>query len=152
MPAVAGDLVYVGSCAGKFYALDKSTGAVRWSYDIKKDGNQQSLHGNPLCAGDLILIGTYKSCAPGAIGHVYPFDKNTGAIRWKYRTTSASTDIVRVGPGVYFGSIQDNWTALNLDDGSVAWTFATHTSNPNCTLPNLRLLTRGTFTLRHWMG
>ena len=135
MPAVAGDLVYVGSCAGMFYALDKTTGAMRWSYDIKDDGNQQSFHGNPLFAGDLILIGTDKSCTPGGIGHVYAFDKITGAIRWKYRTTSASTDIIRVGPRVYFGSIQHNWTALNLNDGNVAWSFSTNESNPNCDLP-----------------
>ncbi|HEX6719433.1 MAG TPA: PQQ-binding-like beta-propeller repeat protein [Pyrinomonadaceae bacterium] len=135
MPAVAGDMVYVGSCAGTFYALDKTTGALRWSYDIKRDGNQVSFHGNPLFAGDLILIGTDKSCTPDGIGHVYAFDKNTGAIRWKYRTTSASTDIIRVGPRVYVGSIQNNWTALNLNDGSVAWNFSTHASNPNCDLP-----------------
>jgi outer membrane protein assembly factor BamB len=128
-------LVYIGSCAGTFYALDKTSGAIRWSYDIKKDGNQQSFHGNPLFAGNLILIGTDKSCAPGAVGHVYAFDKNTGAIQWKYRTTSASTDIIRVGARVYFGSIQDNWTALNLNDGSVAWSFSTHAPNPDCTLP-----------------
>jgi len=135
VPVVAGDLVYVGSCAGTFYALDKTNGTLRWSYDIKADGNQQSFHGNPLFAGDLILIGTDKSCAPGGIGHVYAFDKNTGAVRWKYRTTSASTDIIQVGPRVYFGSIQDNWTALNLKDGSVAWSFSTHAPNPNCDLP-----------------
>ena len=135
MPAVAGDLVYVGSCAGTFYALDKTTGAMRWSYDIKRDGNQQSFHGNPLFADDLILIGTDKSCAPGGIGHVYAFNKNTGAVRWKYRTTSASTDIIRAGHRVYFGSIQDDWTALNLSDGNVAWSFSTHASNPDCDLP-----------------
>lgn len=135
MPAVAGDLVYVGSCAGTFYALDKTTGAVRWSYDIKQDGNQQSFHGNPLFAGDLILIGTDKSCAPDGIGHVYAFEKNTGALRWKYRTTSASTDIIQIGGRVFFGSIQDNWTALNLTDGTAAWSFSTHASNPDCILP-----------------
>lgn len=135
MPAVAGDLVYIGSCAGTFYALDKTTGAVRWSYDIKKDGNQQSFHGNPLFAGDLILIGTDKSCTPDGIGHVYAFDKNTGAVRWKFRTTSASTDVVRAGPRVYFGSIQGNWTALNLNDGSVAWNFSPNASNTDCTFP-----------------
>jgi outer membrane protein assembly factor BamB len=135
VPAVAGDLVYAGSCAGTFYALDKTTGAMRWSYNIKADGNQQSFHGNPLFAGDLILIGTDKSCAPGGIGHVYAFDKNTGGVRWKYRTSSASTDIIQVGSRVYFGSIQDDWTALNLNDGSVAWSFSTHAPNPNCDLP-----------------
>ena len=111
------------------------TGALRWSYDIKQDGNQQSFHGNPLFAGDLILIGTDKSCTPDGIGHVYAFDKNTGAIRWKFRTTSASTDIIRVGSRVYFGSIPGNWTALNLNDGSVAWSFSPNVSNPDCTLP-----------------
>jgi len=128
-------LVYIGSCAGKFYALDKTTGEVRWDYDIRKDGNQQSFHGNALLTGELILIGTDKSCAPDGIGHVYAFDKNTGAVRWKYRTTSASTDIVQVGGKVYFGSIQGNWTALNLSNGSVAWNFAIGGSNPDCALP-----------------
>ena len=134
-PAVAGDLVYIGSCAGKFYALDKTTGVVRWSYDIRKDGNQVSFHGNPLFADDLILIGTDKSCASDGLGHVYAFDKYTGAVRWKYRTTSASTDIIQVGPRVYFGSFQDTWTALNLNNGSLAWSFSTGASNPECTLP-----------------
>ncbi|HEY2971490.1 MAG TPA: PQQ-binding-like beta-propeller repeat protein, partial [Pyrinomonadaceae bacterium] len=81
-------------------------------------------HGNALLTGELILIGTDKSCAPDGIGHVYAFDKNTGAVRWKYRTTSASTDIIQIGAKVYFGSIQGNWTALNLSNGSVAWNFA----------------------------
>ena len=135
MPAVAGDLVYIGSCAGKFYALDKTTDALRWSYDIKKDGNQQSFHGNALFVDDLVLIGTDKSCAPEGIGHVYAFNKNTGVVRWKYRTTSASTDIVQAGSRIYFGSIQDTWTALNLKDGSVAWSFATAAANPDCNYP-----------------
>jgi len=135
VPAVAGDLTYIGSCAGKFYALDKNTGALRWSFDITKDGNQQSFHSNPLFVGNLTLIGTDKSCAPDGIGHVYAFDKNTGAVRWKYRTTSASTDIIRVGEKVYFGSIQGNWTALNLEDGSLAWNFSTVAANPDCNLP-----------------
>ena len=108
---------------------------MRWRYDIRKDGNQQSFHGNPLLVNDLILIGTDNSCSPGAIGHVYAFDQKTGAVRWKYRTTSASTDIIQVGQRVYFGSFEDNWTALNLLNGTVAWSFSTGASNPDCRLP-----------------
>src|SRR5687767_3923794 len=58
IPAVAQNTVYVGSCAGIFYAFNKDTGEVRWTYDIRKDGKQTSFHGNPLIAGDVILIGT----------------------------------------------------------------------------------------------
>lgn len=135
VPAVAANLIYIGSCAGNFYALDRTTGMVRWSYDIRKDGNQVSFHGNPLFAGDLILIGTDKSCALDGIGHVYAFDKNTGTVHWKYRTTSASTDVIQVGSNVYFGSFQDSWTALKSIDGNLAWSFSTRATNPDCMLP-----------------
>jgi outer membrane protein assembly factor BamB len=125
-------MVFVGSCAGNFYAFNKITGEVRWSYDIRKDGKQQSFHGNPLVTDDMILIGTDYSCAPDGIGHVYAFERNTGKVRWKYQTTSVPTDIVRIGPNVYFGSFQDNWHALNLRTGDLLWKFSTGASNANC--------------------
>lgn len=78
VPAVAGDSVFVGSCSGVFYALNKTTGQLQWSYDITKDGKQISFHGNPLITGDLILIGTDRSCEPDGVGHVYAFDRRTG--------------------------------------------------------------------------
>jgi eukaryotic-like serine/threonine-protein kinase len=124
--------LFVGSCAGKFYAFNKATGEIRWSYDIRKDGKQTSFHGNPLITEDLILIGTDYSCHPEGVGHVYAFERNTGAVRWKYQTTSVPTDIVRIGQNVYFGSFQDNWYALKLRTGEVVWRFSTGASNENC--------------------
>jgi outer membrane protein assembly factor BamB len=80
------DVLLIGSCAGTFYAFDKRTGKVRWSYNIHQDADQTSFHGNPLITDQLVLIGTDKSCASGGIGHVYAFDRSTGTVRWKYRT------------------------------------------------------------------
>ena len=124
--------MFVGSCAGVFYAFNKATGEIRWSYDIRKDGNQISFHGNPLVTDDVILIGTDRSCAPDGIGHVYAFERNTGKVRWKYQTTSVPTDILRVGENIYFGSFQDNWYALKLRTGELLWKFSTGISNENC--------------------
>lgn len=107
---------------------------MRWSYDIQKDGKQQSFHGNPLITDDLILIGTDHACASDGVGHVYAFERNTGKVRWKYRTTSVPTDIVRIGQNVYFGSFQDNWYALKLRTGELVWKFSTGASNENCEL------------------
>ena len=59
-PTVVEDTVFIGSCAGVFYALNKATGKMRWSYDIRQDGKQISFHGNPLVVDDMILIGTTK--------------------------------------------------------------------------------------------
>jgi outer membrane protein assembly factor BamB len=132
VPAVAGDSVYVGSCSGTFYALNKNTGQLQWSYDIRKDGNQISFHGNPLITGDLILIGTDRSCDPEGVGHVYAFERRTGAVRWKYKSTSVPTDIIQAGSNIYFGSFQDVWSAAKLQTGELIWTFSTGIPNPEC--------------------
>lgn len=132
VPAVAGDSVFIGSCAGTFYSLHKNTGQPQWSYDIRKDGKQQSFHGNPLIAGDLILVGTDRGCAPDSIGHVYAFDRRTGEVKWKYKSTSVPTDIVQVGSNIYFGSFQDRWSAAKLQTGEVTWNFSTGVPNPDC--------------------
>ena len=131
-PTVAGDLLFIGSCAGTFYALNKTTGQVQWGYDIRKDGKQQSFHGDPLVTGDLILIGTDRSCDPEGVGHVYAFERSSGKVRWKYRSTSVPTDIVQLGSNVYFGSFQDKWSSVNLHTGGLNWSFSTDTPNNDC--------------------
>jgi outer membrane protein assembly factor BamB len=128
-------MLLIGSCAGTFYAFDKRTGKVRWSYNIHQDGNQTSFHGNPLITDHLVIIGTDKSCAADGIGHIYAFDRATGTVRWKYRTAGTPTDIARIGATIYAASFTDELVALNLADGGLRWKFATGTPNPDCILP-----------------
>jgi outer membrane protein assembly factor BamB len=127
--------MFIGSCAGTFYAINKTTGQVQWSYDIRRDGKQQSFHGDPLVTDDLILIGTDYSCAPDGIGHVYAFERDTGKVRWKYRAISVPTDITRVGSNVYFGSFQDQWSSVDLQTGDLNWSFSTGATNKDCDMP-----------------
>ena len=134
-PTVVGDVMFIGSCAGTFYALNKSTGQVRWSYDIRKDGKQQSFHGDPLVTNDLILVGTDHACDPDGMGHVYAFERDSGNVRWKYPSTSVPTDIIQIGSNVYFGSFQDRWSSVDLRTGGTKWNFSTGTPNPNCDMP-----------------
>jgi outer membrane protein assembly factor BamB len=127
-----GELLFIGSCAGNFYAINKTTGQLQWSYDIRQDGKQQSFHGDPLVTNDLILIGTDKSCDPNGVGHVYAFERNTGKVRWKYLSTSVPTDILQVNSNVYFGSFQDKWSSVDLRTGALNWSFSTGASNKDC--------------------
>ena len=127
--------MFIGSCAGNFYALNKATGEVQWSYDIRKDGKQQSFHGDPLVTSDLILIGTDRSCDPEGVGHVYAFERGSGKVRWKYRSTSVPTDIMQIGSNVLFGSFQDQWSSIDLRTTSLNWNFSTGAQNPECDLP-----------------
>ena len=130
-----GELLFIGSCAGTFYALNKTTGQVQWSYDIRKDGNQQSFHGDPLVTDDLILIGTDKSCAPDGVGHTYAFERDSGKVRWKHRSISVPTDIVQLNSNVYFGSFQDKWSSVDLHSGNLKWSFSTGATNTDCDPP-----------------
>ena len=127
--------MFIGSCAGNFYAINKSTGQLKWSYDIRKDGKQQSFHGDPLVTGDLILIGTDRSCDPEGVGHVYAFERDSGKVRWKYRSTSVPTDIIQINSSVYFGSFQEQWSSVDLKTGSLNWSFSTGATNKECDMP-----------------
>jgi outer membrane protein assembly factor BamB len=134
-PTVVGKLLFIGSCEANFYAINKTTGQLQWSYDIRQDGNQQSFHGDPLVTNDLILIGTDKSCDPEGVGHVYAFERETGKVRWKHLSTGVPTDIVQLNSNVFFGSFQHKWFSVDFQTGILKWSFSTGTSNPECHVP-----------------
>lgn len=114
-------MLLIGSCAGKFYALDKNTGHTKWAYDIKKDGKQTSFHGDMLFTEDLVVIGTDHT-----IGHVYAFEKETGKVRWKYPAgPGVATAIVKKGEKIYFSTLEDRLVCLNLKNGKENWSFST---------------------------
>lgn len=125
-----GDVVIIGSCAGSLYALDRKTGEVRWSYDIKKDGDQTSFHGNPLITNDLIIIGTDGRSGPEGVGHTYAFEKTSGKVRWKYKLTSGvpngrgvPTHIVGLDSSVYGVAFGDELLCLDVKTGRLNWSF-----------------------------
>ncbi len=101
-------------------ALDNKTGEVKWSYDIRKDGEQSQFHGDPLVTDELVIIGT-----DGKMGHVYAFERSTGAVRWKYRVENwgVVSDVRRLQNKVYAVTLRDEVVCLNLEDGKLNWTF-----------------------------
>jgi len=126
-PIVDGNLVFIGSCAGAFYALDIDNGTVVWKYDITKDGDQTSFHGNPLLVEDVIITGTDGR----SIGHVYAFEKATGKVRWKIpftkgvdNTTGLPTDIVRSDANAFGVAFGDELICFDWRTGKLQWTFA----------------------------
>jgi outer membrane protein assembly factor BamB len=122
-----GNVLLVGSCSGNFYALDRRTGQVRWTYNVRQDGDQTSFHGDPLVTDNLILIGTDN----GKQGHLYAFERESGKVRWKTLAPAgaegnvgAATDIVRRGNQIYAVAQGDELLCVSLEDGNIRWTFA----------------------------
>lgn len=128
-PAVAGDLVYIGSCAGTLFALDRATGQPAWTYDIRQDGDQTQFHSEALLTDDLLVIGTDGN----TVGHVYAFEKRTGHLRWKHRieptenarrpgnSVGARSEILRAGPRVYASTYDNRLLSLDLATGALLW-------------------------------
>src|SRR5713226_3709202 len=107
-------------------ALDNKAGQVKWSYDIRKDGEQSQFHGDPLITDELVVIGT-----DGKIGHVYAFERATGAVRWKYRVNErgVASDVVRLGHYVYAVTLGDELICLDLESGRAKWSFRSRFSS-----------------------
>ena len=119
--------MFIGSCVGTFFALDRTSAQVRWSYHIGKDGDQTSFHGNPLVINDQIITGTDGS----GVGNVYSFEIATGKVHWKHPITKGLLngfglpgDIVRLGNNIFGVTLGDELVSLNTESGKVNWTFA----------------------------
>ena len=119
-----GELVYVGSCAGVFYAFDAATGEIRWSYDVSGDGASQ-FHGNPLILDSLVIVGTDEGSME--YGTAYAFERFSGKLYWKSAGHSGVGSNADFGGDslFFFVTRDDTLLALSMFDGQPAWTFST---------------------------
>ena len=117
-PTVAGDAVLLGSCAGTLYALDRTTGTPRWSYDTRADGSRAQFHGEPLLLGKRVIIPTDADPK----GHLYAFDTASGDLLWKlaFNHGIATTPLL-VGGRVIAASAEGEVVAVDPIRGEIVW-------------------------------
>lgn len=117
-PAVADGVVYFGSCAGVYYAIDLASGAERWRHDFRHDVGQLSIHGDALIVDDLVITPT-EAEPP----HAFAFDRHTGRTVWHRSGASAltMTDVVRSGQLVVGRNEDGELIALTADSGTPVW-------------------------------
>jgi outer membrane protein assembly factor BamB len=125
-PAVAGDIVYVGSGDGYMYALDRATGAVRWKRDM----------GSPIASSP--AVGTRRVFFGTRDGRFHALDAATGDMRWRLATGRdfpwpwghESGDVytsspVHVDGTVIFGAGDGHVYALDARTAKQRWRTAT---------------------------
>lgn len=127
-PTVGGDLLFIGSCAGKFYALNKATGKEVWSYDTRADGGPRSFHGNPLFYQERVVIATDHGCE----GYVYAFNQRSGKLLWKTYASGPSTGFARIDNSIVFGTRGDEWISIQLDTGKENWRSTPDSQDTQC--------------------
>lgn len=117
-PAVAGDEVYVGSCAGTFYAMDAGDGTVIWRHETAADGPSAQFHGDAVVTEDLVVVGS--DARPQA--HLYAFERDGGEVRWKVPFPGGVTaQVLRHGDRVLAVAASAEVAAFDLASGNLEW-------------------------------
>jgi outer membrane protein assembly factor BamB len=126
-PGTHGQADGIAYIAGKDHhvvAVDLTTGALRWDFNIDADtsidnGTNQS---SPTLKNTTLYLG-YGSGA-------YALNALTGAVRWRFQTPSAqevASSIAISGPkgheALVFGDLSGMFWALRATDGAVLWSY-----------------------------
>ena len=119
-PVVWNGAVYFGSGDGNVYAVDATSGALKWKFHTG-----DVVHASPAIADGVLFIGSWDS-------YFYALDAATGAEKWRFKT-GEDPDIhnqvgiqssAAVADGtVYFGCRDSNLYALDARTGQKKWQF-----------------------------
>ena len=108
-PAVDGDTVYVPDWSGNLYAVDKLTGAMKWTASIPLASGSflDKARATPVVTEDKVIVGTQGGFlfggGPGA--KMLAFNKFTGALVWSTQLDSHSAAIITQSATVFDGRV-----------------------------------------------
>ena len=108
-PAVDADTVYAPDWAGNLYAVDRQTGAIKWtaSIPLASGSFMDKARTTPAVTDDKVIVGTQGGIlfggGPGA--KVLAFNKFTGALVWSTSVDPHFAAIVTQSPTVFDGKV-----------------------------------------------
>ena len=107
--------VYIGSDDNNLYALDATTGSLRWKYNT---GN--AVTSSPAVYNEVVYVGSGGN-------NVYALNATTGELIWSYTTYGSVGTSPSVAYGMVFvGSVSDSRVyALNATTGARIWSYYT---------------------------
>jgi outer membrane protein assembly factor BamB len=117
-PTIAGGTVYFGSGDQSVYALDASSGALRWSFPTG-----DVVHASPAVHDGVVYIGSWDR-------NLYALDAATGRERWKYTTGNDTVIYNQIGIAssaaisggmVFVGGRDGKFHAVDARTGAVRW-------------------------------
>jgi outer membrane protein assembly factor BamB len=127
-PMVANGIVYIGSGDQNVYALDATTGALRWSF-----ATGDVVHASPALADGVVYIGSWDR-------NLYALDAATGRERWRYTTGNDTVIYNQIGIAssaaiadglVFVGGRDGKFHVVDAKTGAVKWV---HNNNGGWTI------------------
>jgi outer membrane protein assembly factor BamB len=129
IPAVDGDLVFIGTYNGKVYALSMLARSQNLNFPQTRDSEWfypktneviGSVVGSPVVSDDAVYV-------TSSDGKVYSLHKDFGDQRWEsdvFANKLWSTPYIE-GDKLYISTFDGHLYALSADDGSITWSFTT---------------------------
>ena len=117
-PVVAEGAVFFGCGDGNLYALDASTGALRWKLQTG-----DVIHASPAYADGLVYVGSWDS-------YLYAVEAASGKERWRFKSgedpyihnqVGFQSSPAVVGGVVYVGCRDSNLYAIDAQSGTEKW-------------------------------
>ena len=135
-PAVSGGTVYFGAWNNAIYAVDAQTGQQKWKYSPEKDNY---IYPQIAISEGNVLFVTEVQPGQGSMGYnnFYSLDSESGNEKWSFKTGEMKKEDGAAGsiryrllstPSVsgglvYFGSLDRNIYALDVNSGTKKWSF-----------------------------
>ena len=116
---VSGDKVFVGTYAGNLYALDRDTGAVKWTYPA---GNL--IVGSPAVDGGTVYVGSLGDLARP--GYIHAVDPATGQRKWRFEAPGGFWTSPCCYKGLVLMGARDGvFYAVDAQSGLPKWRYTT---------------------------
>jgi outer membrane protein assembly factor BamB len=117
-PVVAGGRIFAMDGRAQVTALS-TAGAVLWTADLRREGEQSDISGGGLAVGNGALFVTT------GYGELLAIDPASGAVRWRQRVGAPITGSPTVDGGlVYVAGRDSSGWAVRASDGRVEWQLA----------------------------
>jgi outer membrane protein assembly factor BamB len=122
-PTIVGNVLYFGSGDHSVYALDATTGALRWKF-----ATGDVVHASPAVTGGFVYVGSWDR-------NMYALDAATGKERWRFQTGNDTTTHNQIGIAssaavqdgiVYFGCRDGHFYAVDAGSGALRWSHDNH--------------------------
>jgi outer membrane protein assembly factor BamB len=117
-PTVVGSVVYIGSGDHHVYALDASTGSLKWQFAAG-----DVIHAAPAVSNGVVYVGSWDR-------HLYALDAESGRERWRYTTGNDTVIYNQIGIAssaavaegiVLVGGRDGHFHAVDAQTGARRW-------------------------------
>jgi outer membrane protein assembly factor BamB len=120
--AVKKGTLYANCDDGYLYALNASTGTLKWRFEQSIRDTLPSNLSSPTIVDGVVYFGSSRD------SYIYAVDANTGMLRWKIYNTHAMGATANSSPSVvngmlYMGDNYHNILALDATNGQIKWVF-----------------------------